>query len=266
LQVFDTSTENEPVDHVTKSFASSYLSTQVADAYYRTTAGRSHCPAREHYERAALGLKLKFQQWLPESREARCLDLACGCGEFLYLVEKIGFVNTAGVDLCRDELEEARHYVNGTLFHADVLTYLQDAESASLDFVSALNLLEHLSKDTLLAVLNECRRVLKPGGTLVAMVPNAVSPFGGLTRHWDITHEWAFTTNNFRQLAALIGFDTEVEFRECGPRAHGLVSAGRYLLWQLIRGAISAWFLIELGTTKDGIYTMDMLVRMRRPE
>ena len=244
---------------------SSHLSERIADAYYQTTAGRGHQASIEYYENATQGLELKLKPWLPEDKEARCLDLACGCGEFLYLAEKTGFKNTTGVDLCQDELEEARNYVAGTLVQADVLTYLNGVESASFDFVSALNLLEHLSKDKLLAVMIECRRVLKPGGTLVAMVPNAVSPFGGLTRHWDITHEWAFTPNNFRQLAALVGFHSEVEFRECGPRPHGFVSAIRYALWQVLRGAIATWFLIEVGTTKDGIYSMDMLVRLRVP-
>lgn len=244
----------------------STLSEQVSDAYYKTTAGRGHRPSGEYYETASHGLKLRLQEWLPEDKEATCLDLACGCGELLYLLEKSGFSNTAGVDLCKEELDQARHHLKAKLIHADVLTYLKEVESSSLDFVSALNLLEHLSKDTLFAVLVECRRVLKPGGALVAMVPNAVSPFGSVTRYWDITHEWAFTTNNFRQLASLVGFADRIEFRECGPRVHGLVSGIRYALWQMIRGAIAAWFLIELGTLKDGVYTMDMLVRMRRPE
>ncbi|HLA09960.1 MAG TPA: hypothetical protein VJ023_05035, partial [Pyrinomonadaceae bacterium] len=120
------------------------------------------------------------------------------------------------------------------------------------------------SKEKLLEILRECSRVLRPGGTLVAMVPNAVSPFGSLTRHWDITHEWAFTTNNFRQLATLCGFSPDVNFRECGPEPHGLVSAARFALWQLVRAGIAMRLLVELGTTKDRIYTMDMLVKLRR--
>ena len=209
-------------------------------------------------------MKLKLQQWLPRNKEAYCLDLACGCGEFVFLLESLGFRNTTGVDICEEELQAARQYVNGGLTTGDVLEFLKAADSASIDFISALNLLEHLTKDKLLELLIECHRVLRSGGTFVAMVPNAVSPFGSLTRHWDITHEWAFTTNNFRQLASLIGFNDEIEFRECGPRVHGVLSAIRYTLWQVIRGAIAAWFMIELGTTKDGIYTMDMLVRLRK--
>ena len=257
--------ESRTVDPTATASAAPPLTDQVADGYYKTTAGRSHHASRAYYESSAKGLVRGLGQWLPKNHDARCLDVGCGCGEMIYLLEQAGFSDTTGVDLCKEELEEAGRYVRGSLVHADALVYLNTLKSNSVDFLTALNFLEHLSKDKLYALLKECRRVLRPGGTVVAIVPNAISPFGGLTRHWDITHEWAFTPNNFRQLAALIGFDNKVEFRECGPRVHGVVSAVRYVLWQVLRGAIATWFMIEVATTKDGIYSMDMLVRLRVP-
>jgi SAM-dependent methyltransferase len=233
--------------------------------YYQTTAGRSHAATKSYYETCANGLLRWLRDWLPADKNSRCLDLACGCGEMQYLLEREGFTNTTGVDLCQEELQQARSFVNGELINEDILTFLQSCPSSSMDFISALNILEHLPKDRLLEVLKEARRVLLPGGALVAIVPNAVSPFGALTRHWDITHEWAFTTNNFRQLAGITGFDRQVEFRETRPVAHGAISSIRSLLWQFIRLGIALRFLIEVGTVKDGIYTMDMLVRLDRP-
>ncbi len=244
---------------------SASLNEHIVERYYDTTARRGHVESAAHYERAALGLHLRLKPWLPKNPDARCLDLACGCGEVLYLLEQRGFRHTTGVDLCAEELERARSYVKGDLLNSDVFAYLKRCASESVDFVTALNFLEHLSKDALLATLKELRRVLRPGGTLVAMVPNAISPFGVLTRHWDITHEWAFTPNNFHQLAALVNFDSHIEFRECGPVAHGIISGVRYVLWQAIRAGIAAWFLIEVADTKGGIYTMDMLVRLHAP-
>jgi SAM-dependent methyltransferase len=243
----------------------STLSIQIAQRYFQTTAERGYAPSKAHYEQSSFGLGLRLQPWLPKDRGATCLDLACGCGEVLYLLERQQYQQTTGVDLCAEELERARSYVKSKLVKADVLDYLKQCPSQSVDFVTALNFLEHLSKDVLLATMTEIRRVLRPGGTLVAMVPNAISPFGGLTRHWDITHEWAFTPNNFQQLAALVGFDSKVEFRECGPVVHGVISAVRYLLWQLVRASIATRFLIEVADTKGGVYTMDMLVRLRAP-
>jgi SAM-dependent methyltransferase len=232
--------------------------------YYETTARRSHAGTKKYYETCANGLVRWLHDWLPANKKSRCVDLACGCGEMQYLLEREGFTNTTGVDLCQEELEKARTFVTGELIHEDILCFLQRCPANSIDFISALNILEHLPKNRLLELLGEAQRTLSAGGTLVAIVPNAVSPFGGLTRHWDITHEWAFTTNNFRQLAALTGFDQQVQFRECCPVAHGLISLVRSFLWQFLRLCIASRFMIEVGTFKDGIYTMDMLVRLRR--
>jgi SAM-dependent methyltransferase len=180
-------------------------------------------------------------------------------------LEQQGFRHARGVDLCEEELQMARSHVDSELVLADALDYLKECESQSIDFITALNFFEHISKDTLVATLKEIARVLRPRGTLVAMVPNAISPFGGLTRHWDFTHEWAFTPNNFRQLAELVKLNSQIDFRECGPILHGPLSCVRYLLWQGIRAGIAAWFLIEVADTKGGVYTMDMLVRLHAP-
>jgi SAM-dependent methyltransferase len=240
------------------------LHDEVTLNYYQTTAARAHSGTSQYYETCANGLLRWIRDWLPADKDARCVDLACGCGEMQYLLEREGFVNAIGVDMCQEELTKAEDFVHGELVCEDILTFLKNRSSASIDFISALNILEHLPKDKLQDVLQEARRTLCSGGTLVAIVPNAVSPFGALTRYWDITHEWAFTTNNFRQLAALTGFDEHPEFRECRPVVHGLISSIRSVLWQFIRLSIASRFLIELGTTKDGIYTMDMLVKLRR--
>ena len=238
---------------------------EITALYYRTTSGRGHRPTNKHYETAANLLRRRLGPWMPRQKNSRCLDLACGCEEMIYCLEREGFQNTVGVDLCREEIEQGQPFVKSELVHADVVDYLRQSRSESFDFISAFNFLEHLPKEAARDVLTESRRVLRPGGTLVAMVPNAISPFSGTTRYWDITHEWAFSPNNFRQLAALVGFDPEVEFRECGPVPHGVVSGIRFLLWRVIRLGIAGWLLVELADHKGGVYTMDMLVRLRVP-
>lgn len=235
---------------------------QIVESYYQTTAARNYSASREYYERASDALERWLGRWLPQDCGAHCLDLATGCGELIYFLEREGFHNTAGVDLCSEELDQARSYIKGELFLASIIDHLRETKSNSVDFLTALNILEHLSKDDLLTVLNEARRVLRSGGTLIALVPNALSPFGSSTRYWDMTHEWAFTPGNFRQLAQLTGFAETIDFRECSPVPHGLFSAVRYLLWQGLRALIAAWLLIEVGTARDRVYTMNMLVRL----
>jgi SAM-dependent methyltransferase len=174
----------------------------------------------------------------------------------------MGCKELVGVNLCEDEINAARHFVNAEFHCKHILEYLRSTQRA-FDSIYAMNILEHFEKDELLEVLRLASSRLSPGGVLVSIVPNAISPFGNLTRHWDYTHEWAFTPNNFRQLASITGFDPHVEIRECGPVPYAFVSSIRWLLWQVIRLGIKAYFLIEVADTKGGVYTMDMLVRLR---
>ncbi|NUQ74710.1 MAG: class I SAM-dependent methyltransferase [Polyangiaceae bacterium] len=240
------------------------LQDDLTSGYYATTARRGHAPSRDHYEACAAQLRRRLQRFFPADLTTPCIDLACGCGELLYLLERHGFSNTCGVDLCAEELDNAKRFVKSELILDDVVAFLRRRPDASAGFITALNLLEHLKKDALRDLLVEARRVLRPGGTLVAMVPNALSPFGASTRYWDLTHERAFVPNNFHQLAALAGFSSRVDFRECGPEPHGIKSGVRYLLWQALRGAVAGWYLIETASTRGGIYTMDMLVRLHK--
>ena len=210
----------------------------VTERYLTTTSSRSGPISLAHYEQAAVGLRRRLGTWLPASG-SRVLDLGCGLGELLYLCRTLGCTGLVGVNLCREEIDAAAPLVQAALECAHIVDYLR-GNQGTFDWIGALNILEHLDKDTLLDVLQLAARRLSPGGFLVAMVPNAISPFGNLTRHWDFTHEWAFTPNNFRQLAPIAGFSNDVEFRECGPVPHGLVSGARWLLWQGIRGLIKA--------------------------
>lgn len=240
------------------------LHNQIVGSYFKTTVADSYSASRQYYELASNGLLRWLERWLPANRSADCLDLATGCGEVLYLLEREGYESTTGVDLCAEEINHAREFVKGNLRHAHILDHLRQTSTSSVDFITALNILEHLTKDDLLAVLTEASRVLRPQGTLVAMVPNAMSPFGTATRYWDMTHQWAFTPGNFRQLARLTGFEERIDFRECSPVPHGLRSGVRWVTWQALRSLIAAWLLIEVGTSRDRIYTMNMLVRLHR--
>ena len=207
----------------------------------------------------------RLVRWLPEDRATPCVDLACGCGELLYALQARGYSSLCGVDACREELDEAAHFVKARLVHSDLLSFLRETPDESIGFLTALNVLEHLPKDSLPDVLRQARRVLRPGGTLLAIVPNALSPFASAARYWDISHELAFSPNSVRQLAALVGFSDQVDFDEVGPIPHGVKSVIRWGLWHVLRMGIKGWFLIESGALRGTVFTQDMILRLHRP-
>lgn len=233
---------------------------RVINGYYETTSAAGHGCRKIDYRTATLGLRRGLGDWLDVSGQ-RVLDLGCGTGELCWLAHERGAIRVVGVNLSEGEIEFARPHVPAEFVCNDILEYLLRCEDASIDRIFALNILEHLEKDVLVAVLEQCRRCLVSGGALVAMVPNATSAYGSMTRYWDITHCLAFTPSSVNQLMRLCGFSTAM-FREWGPVPHGVVSAARYAIWQAIRAM--TWFrlAVETGGGKGGIYTADMIFRL----
>ena len=237
---------------------------RVAEAYLRTTS-HAALPAAPDASVALPGLRRRLGPWF-EVAGRDLVDLGSGTGELCRLARDAGARRIVGVNLSADELAYARAWVGAGVDFVcqDAAEYLEGCANESLDVVFAMNFLEHLDKDTLVRILEASHRCLRPGGALVAMVPNATSPFGAMTRYWDITHQLAFTPSSVRQLARLTGFGEAAEFRECGPVPYGPVSVLRYLLWQGIRLLIRGYLAVELASAKGAVYTADMLVRLRK--
>ena len=232
-------------------------SERVVRNYHETTSSRTPFSADMLDAQVAQYERL-LRDWAPQRGEV-VVDLGSGMGEGCALALARGAASATGINLSASENELARRIVpQATFLDADLVAGLAALPGASVDRIIALNILEHLDKQVLAATLEEAARVLKPGGVVIAMTPNAGSPFGAMTRYWDITHELAFTPSAFTQIGLLCGF-SRFDFRECGPRPHGVVSTIRYVLWQAIRLGIKARLLIELASTRSGVYTADML-------
>jgi SAM-dependent methyltransferase len=235
---------------------------RVIDQYFETTSSRT--PFTEAMKANAVATFGRLLgDWGAQPGEV-VVDLGSGMGEGCLFALSRGAASATGINLSTGENALARERVPGATFlDTDLISGLKGLPDASVDRIMALNILEHIDKQTLATVLEQAVRVLKPTGCLVAMTPNAGSPFGSMTRYWDITHEIAYTPSAFRQIGVLCGFQ-RFDFRECGPRPHGLVSTIRYVLWQMIRLSIKFRLMVEMASTKGGIYTADMLTRMAK--
>jgi len=235
---------------------------RVIDQYFETTSSRTAF-TEEMKANAVATLGRLLGDWGAQPGEVM-VDLGSGMGEGCLFALARGATSATGINLSSGENALARERVPGATFlDTDLVSGLKSLADGSVDRVMALNILEHIDKQTLATVLEEIARVLKPTGCLVAMTPNAGSPFGSMTRYWDITHEIAYTPSAFRQIGVLCGF-RRFDFRECGPRPHGVVSTIRYVLWQMIRLGIKFRLMVEMASTKGGIYTADMLTRMAK--
>lgn len=138
--------------------------------FYSTFSDRHRGPrdvVKARLKAAYLSFIEPLKQLYPECRG---LDLGCGRGEWLELLEAAGFA-PHGIDLDEGMLAACRQ--------RSLSVEKQDASAAftgladeSLVVVSGFHLVEHLPLEALHTLMAEAFRVLKPGGLLILETPN----------------------------------------------------------------------------------------------
>lgn len=217
---------------------------------------------KTRYENSAATLLSRIRPWLPESKDAACLDVACGTGILLYIFQSTGYRHITGVDISPQQINAARQ-VCEDVHLMDALEYLK-AHPGEFDFITAFNILEHYEKDELLNIVEALYQALRPGGRLVVEMPNAESPWGLSVRYGDLTHELALNANSLNHLLELVGF-TEFSARECTAYIHGIKSLIRWVIWRFIHLGLLIWNYAETGSAGSGIYTRVFMAKADKP-
>ena len=102
--------------------------------------------------------------------ERRMLDIGCGNGERLPLFAAVGWSQVAGVDVDPDAIQSAQALGREVkLGSMDSIPY----SSGSFDFLFLHHVVEHVY--SVEEGLQECFRVLRPGGKVYLLTPNANS-------------------------------------------------------------------------------------------
>jgi len=152
---------------------------------------------REHPEINARDLAF-IKERFPEAR--RVLDIGAGRGDFVKAALK------QGLDACGLELESAaiqlwsREGIPGVVGDGLATPF----RSGAFDLVRMKEVIEHVLEP--LALVCEGRRLLRPGGILIAHVPSPYSQFYPVANFWDdYTHVRPFSREGLSRLISDAG-------------------------------------------------------------
>jgi SAM-dependent methyltransferase len=241
-------------------------STEVAHtARERLYASYGGCPGQDtptvigqlHYYRRFV--RLHF----PALRTSEIVDLGAGGGGLLLVARDLGYTNLQGVDRSGSQVHRSLATGQPLVVQGDALEFLRRLPTASKDVVVLFDVIEHLTLDELLLLLDEIHRILRSGGNLLLHTVNAGSPFFGRIRYGDLTHESAFTASSLRQTLSVVGF-AKVDFHEDVPTCHSWRGCVRYLLWQLIRAVLAFYLTVETGGAREAILSQGFVAVARR--
>jgi len=111
-------------------------------------------------------IKSILERYLLPRKTCRILDIGCGTGKILEMLQRFGDVS--GADTSIAALEFCRKRGMDNLCYLSMEGCLPFLDS-SFDFVTAFDVLEHVNDDR--GMIREIRRVCNPGGKLLITVP-----------------------------------------------------------------------------------------------
>jgi 2-polyprenyl-3-methyl-5-hydroxy-6-metoxy-1,4-benzoquinol methylase len=197
--------------------------------------------------------------WLPSDRNARLIDVGCGEGALLSFLVAAGYDNIAAFDLSPENVAICHRQGFGFVKLDNALNLLSFAGEEKFDVAFAMDLLEHIPKESAAEFLEQARLVLKPGGSLIIQTPNMGCVFGVHHRYNDLSHEFGLTEKTARDLLMVAGFAaSQIEIR---PAWHATTRLG-YLREVYLRLLHSAVYLAE-DASRPRVPTKNLLIRAR---
>lgn len=235
------------------------------DAFYQRQAEwhgyEDASKARERHDLRARYFEWYTRGWLPGDREAPILDVGCGSGQLLYFLASKGYRRAKGIDLDHDQVALAKQ-LGLDAEECSAQEHLERSP-AHYDLIVILDVIEHLTREELFPFMEAVVGHLKPGGRLIASVPNAESPDGLRCTYTDITHEAAYTPVSFEQMLFCHGLRLE-ELRDPWPAP---ISPWRWAYLGLVRSTrfLESIRLRALGLNPPAVWSNTMWVLASKP-
>jgi 2-polyprenyl-3-methyl-5-hydroxy-6-metoxy-1,4-benzoquinol methylase len=139
------------------------------------------------------------------------LDIGCGRGEFLELAKDKG-INARGIDVDEDMINFCKSKGLDVELR-DAIEALEDIENKSLDGIFISQVVEHLSSDYLINMLNLCNRKMRYGFYIIIETINPLSLFSFANFYIDLSHVRPVHPETLKFLVNTAGFrDIEAKF------------------------------------------------------
>jgi 2-polyprenyl-3-methyl-5-hydroxy-6-metoxy-1,4-benzoquinol methylase len=194
------------------------------------------------------------------SKSSRILEIGCGEGNILQLLEHEGYLNVFGIDISEEQIEKAK--AKGLNVKAvNVFDYLQNNENR-FDIIIAFDFVEHFSKEELFRLIGLIFNSLNNSGIFVIHTPNGQGIASQKIIYGDLTHLTIFTPDSLFQLLKLSGFN-KISFFETGPVAKNITGVLRLVLWKIIRLLYNFIRLVETGGYEK-VLTQDFICAAKK--
>lgn len=138
---------------------------EIIDYYNRLASDYDHNRFENSYGQFIDAQERKILNQLIQHRHGQVLDIACGTGRLMDYA-------TQGLDASIEMLKIAQaKFPDKKMIQAQATTI--PLEDKSLEVVFSFHFFMHLDRDTIVQIIQECHRLLKPKGRIIFDIPSA---------------------------------------------------------------------------------------------
>ena len=234
--------------------------------YFKTQASRyADAPEANQIAISEKTLSVEILPLIPSNKETSILELACGHGTLLGLLQKSGYTNTSGIDMSDDQVEKSRQLGVGNVKCGDILSFLSQPGD-NYDVIIGVDIIEHFTKPELLSLLETIRERLNPGGQVIFRTPNCDALLGTTFYYGDFTHEIYLNYFSAEQVMLTMGF-TSINIRgsHIGVR-NPIKNLVRSVLWVVLKFWCIAALFASGRSAKKVAFTPNLIISARKQE
>jgi len=146
-------------------------------------------------------------------KKASVLEIGPGKGEFIAWLNSLGMEDIDVVDIDREVVDFVKtNYKIKNGFISNNISSIKD-KMRMYDMIILVQVLEHIDPNKYFVFVRSIFSMLKKGGVLIIVVPNANNPLGMVERYGDLQHKNSFTEQSLKDLvlgSRITGYDIEI--------------------------------------------------------
>lgn len=193
------------------------------------------------------------------SKDLKIIDMGCGSGSLVSLLNQSGFKNVIGIDLSKEQVELGKELGVENIVQADIIEYL-NGQKTKMDVLFGMDIIEHFTKDELVELLTNIKLHMNNGGKVIFRTPNLDAPFSTVFANGDFTHENYLNLSSAEQLMLSIGFKS-VKVHESNMDVKGFVKNSiRKGIWALLRFRLKLVLFATGRSTRGLIFSPNLII------
>jgi 2-polyprenyl-3-methyl-5-hydroxy-6-metoxy-1,4-benzoquinol methylase len=157
---------------------------------------------------------LKEHKDVFSDKNKKILDIGCGTGFLLMVLEEVGFNNLTGIEVdFNQSIEAIKNLKFSKILNQEIFDFF-NVNMEKYDLIFLYDLIEHIEKEKIISLLKLIHKFLNKNRLLIIKTPNADSPFfASRMRYIDFTHEISFNKESINMVLKEAGF-SEINCRK----------------------------------------------------